>query len=76
MTFSGFGTFKQAVITRGGVTVKEIDPSTMESRKQKGLYIAGEMADVDGFTGGYNLQIAFSMGHLAGDSAAASLNGK
>lgn len=76
LTFSGFGSFKQAVITRGGVTVKEIDPSTMESRKQKGLYIAGEMADVDGFTGGYNLQIAFSMGHLAGDSAAASLNGK
>ena len=59
----GFG---QAVITRGGVSVKEINPSTMESRLVKGLYFSGEVIDVDALTGGYNLQIAFSTGVLAG----------
>ena len=62
--------FEEAIITRGGVCVKEINPSTMESRKVKGLYFAGEMIDVDAETGGFNLQIAFSTGALAGKSAA------
>ena len=61
--------FDEAIITRGGISVKEIDPSTMESRKIKGLYFAGEMIDVDALTGGFNLQIAWSTGYLAGTSA-------
>lgn len=60
--------FDEAVITRGGVDVKQIDPSTMESRSVKGLYFAGEMIDVDALTGGFNLQIAWSTGHKAGVS--------
>ena len=60
----------EAVVTRGGVSVKEINPATMESKKIHGLYIAGELLDVDALTGGFNLQIAFSTGHLAGLSAA------
>ena len=60
----------EAVVTRGGVSVKEIDPATMESKKIHGLYIAGELLDVDAMTGGFNLQIAFSTGRLAGMSAA------
>ncbi len=59
---------KEAVVTRGGIDVSEINPSTMESRIVPGLYFAGEMIDVDALTGGYNLQIAFSTGHLAGSS--------
>ncbi len=58
--------YNEAVITRGGVSVKEINPSTMESRKMTGLSFAGEVLDVDALTGGYNLQIAWSTGHLAG----------
>lgn len=61
--------FSEAVITRGGINIKEVNPSTMESRLVEGLYFAGEMLDVDAFTGGYNLQIAFSSGALAGLSA-------
>lgn len=57
---------EEAVITRGGVNVKEIDPSTMQSKLCSGLYFAGEVIDVDALTGGYNLQIAFSTGYLAG----------
>ncbi len=60
----------EAIVTRGGVDVKEINPSTMESRLVSGLYFAGELMDVDAYTGGYNLQIAFSTGRLAGISAA------
>lgn len=60
----------EAVVTRGGVSVKEINPATMESKKIHGLYAAGELLDVDAMTGGFNLQIAFSTGHLAGMSAA------
>lgn len=60
----------EAIVTRGGVTVKEINPSTMESKLAKGLYFAGEVMDVDAQTGGYNLQIAFSTGALAGTCAA------
>lgn len=58
------------IVTTGGVEVREVDPSTMESKRHRGLYFAGELLDVDGPTGGYNLQIAFSTGHLAGTSAA------
>ena len=58
--------FEKAQITRGGISVKEIDPGTMESKKVKGLYFAGEMIDVDGDCGGFNLQAAFSTGYLAG----------
>lgn len=57
-------------MTRGGVSVKEIAPSTMESKLVEGLYVAGELLDVDALTGGFNLQIAFSTGYLAGVSAA------
>lgn len=59
----------EAMITRGGVSLKDIDPRTMESRLIKGLYFAGEMIDVDADTGGFNLQAAFSTGYLAGESA-------
>ncbi len=62
---------EEAVVTRGGVSVKEVQPGTMESRLVSGLYFAGEILDVDAHTGGYNLQIAFSTGALAGESAAA-----
>lgn len=66
VNISGTGGFDEAVITAGGVKTTEIDPSTMESKIIKGLYFAGEVIDVDGFTGGFNLQIAFSTGYLAG----------
>lgn len=66
LTVAGTGSFAEAVITRGGVSVKDINPSTMESKKVKGLYFAGEVLDLDALTGGYNLQIAWSTGHLAG----------
>lgn len=68
MTVTGFRPFSEAVITRGGVSVKEIDPKTMQSKLVKGLYFAGEVIDVDAFTGGFNLQIAFSTGYLAGEN--------
>ena len=64
----GFCPIEQAIITSGGVSVKEIDPSTMESKKVSGLYFAGEIIDVDAYTGGFNLQIAFSTGKLAGEN--------
>ena len=64
---------EEAIVTRGGVTVKEINPSTMESKLVQGLYFAGELMDVDAHTGGYNLQIAFSTGALAGMSAAEAI---
>jgi predicted Rossmann fold flavoprotein len=61
---------EQGMVTRGGVSLKEINPRTMESRLVKGLYFCGEMIDVDADTGGFNLQAAFSTGYLAGESAA------
>ncbi len=67
-TVTGTRPVEEAIVTSGGVSVKEINPSTMESRLVKGLYFAGEVIDVDAYTGGYNLQIAFSTGHLAGES--------
>jgi len=66
----GLRSLNEAIVTRGGVSVKEIDPSTMESKKIKGLYVAGELLDVDALTGGFNLHIAFSTGFLAGRAAA------
>ena len=68
MTLSRLRDFNEAIITRGGVSVKEINPSTMESKLVKGLYFAGEVLDLDALTGGFNLQIAWSTGYLAGDS--------
>ena len=65
-----FRPIKEAIVTSGGIKVSEINPSTMESKKIKGLYFAGEVIDVDAYTGGYNLQIAFSTGALAGTHAA------
>lgn len=62
--------FKEAIVTRGGIHVKEVNPSTMESKKAKDLYFAGEALDLDALTGGFNLQIAWSTGYLAGESAA------
>ncbi len=70
LTADGLRDFNEAIITRGGINVKEVNPSTMESKKIKGLFIAGEVLDVDAFTGGFNLQIAWSTGALAGESAA------
>ena len=58
--------FNEAIITKGGVSVKEINPGTMEAKKVKGLFFAGEVLDLDAVTGGYNLQIAWSTGYLAG----------
>ncbi len=69
MTVTGTRGYAEAVITRGGVHVKEVNPSTMESKIIKGLYFAGEMLDVDALTGGFNLQIAWSTGYQAGISA-------
>lgn len=65
---SGTGGMHSAMVTAGGITLKEVNPTTMESRKQKGLYFAGEVLDVDGDTGGYNIQAAFSMGYLCAKS--------
>jgi len=62
--------FEEAIVTRGGISVKDINPSTMESKRVNGLYFAGEVIDVDATTGGFNLQVAFSTGALAGKSAA------
>lgn len=64
-TINGMGEYKEAVITRGGVSVKDIQPGTMESRKVKNLYFIGEVLDLDAVTGGYNLQIAWSTAYLA-----------
>ena len=68
LTLTGLRSFNEAIITHGGVDVKEIDSSTMESKLIKGLYFAGEMIDVDAVTGGFNLQVAWSTGYLAGIS--------
>lgn len=67
---SGFRPIDEAIVTKGGVSVKELDPHTMESKLVKGLYFAGEVIDVDAYTGGFNLQIAFSTGVAAGRAAA------
>lgn len=68
LTLTGLRGYKEAIITQGGVSVREINPSTMESKLVKGLCFAGEVLDLDAVTGGYNLQIAWSTGYLAGSS--------
>lgn len=68
LTIDGLRGYDEAIITHGGINVKEINPATMESKLINGLYFAGEMIDVDAYTGGYNLQIAWSTGYLAGIS--------
>ena len=68
MTVTGTRSFAEAIITQGGISVKDINSSTMESRLVKHLYFAGEVLDLDAMTGGFNLQIAWSTGHLAGES--------
>ena len=70
VSVNGFRPIDEAIITRGGIDVKEISPKDMQSKLISGLYFAGEVIDVDAYTGGFNLQIAFSTGHLAGVSAA------
>ena len=70
LTLKKLAPIEEAIVTRGGVSVKEIDPSTMESKLVSGLYFAGEVIDVDAHTGGYNLQIAWATGALAGTCAA------
>ena len=76
LTVEGTAGYEEAVITRGGVSVREVNPSTMESKKAKGLYFAGEVLDLDAMTGGFNLQIAWSTGHLAGQSSVSRFSGK
>ncbi len=70
LTIKGLRGWNEAVVTRGGVSVREVDPKTMASKKIAGLYFAGEVLDVDALTGGYNLQIAFTTGYCAGLCAA------
>ena len=66
---SGVRPIEEAIITSGGVKVSEINPKTMESKLVKGLYFAGEVIDVDAYTGGFNLTIAWATGKLAGENA-------
>jgi hypothetical protein len=68
LTLTGLRGYNEAIITQGGVSVREVNPSTMESKRIRGLYFAGEVLDLDAVTGGFNLQIAWSTGHLAGSS--------
>lgn len=72
ISITGLRPIREAIVTSGGILVKEINPTTMESKVVKDLYFAGEMIDVDAFTGGYNLQIAWATGHAAGEAAAKS----
>ena len=69
INISGFMPLDMAIITSGGVNVKEINPKTMESKIVKGVYVAGELLDIDAYTGGFNLQIAFSTGVAAGKNS-------
>ena len=65
-TIKAFRPIEEAIVTSGGVNIKEINPKTMESKIINGLYFAGEIIDVDSYTGGFNLQIAYSTGYTAG----------
>ena len=69
LTVTGTRPVSEAIVTKGGISVKEINPSTMESKIVKGLFFAGEIIDVDAYTGGFNLQIAFSTGYVAGQNS-------
>ena len=66
VTISGFRPVEEAIVTAGGINIKEINPKTMESKIVNGLFFAGEIIDVDAYTGGFNLQIAYSTGYTAG----------
>ena len=66
VNIDGFRPVEEAIVTAGGISIKEINPKTMESKLVKGLYFAGEVIDVDAYTGGFNLQIAYSTGYTAG----------
>ena len=66
LEINGFRPIEEAIITSGGISIKEINPKTMESKIVEGLYFAGEVIDVDAYTGGFNLQIAYSTGYAAG----------
>ena len=66
IVIQGFRQIEKTIITSGGINIKEINPKTMESKLIKGLYFAGEIIDVDAYTGGFNLQIAYSTGYTAG----------
>jgi predicted Rossmann fold flavoprotein len=76
LTVTGFRPIEEAIITSGGVCTKEVQPNTMESKRCPGLFFAGEVLDADAYTGGFNLQIAFSTGRLAGESALLFFNEK
>jgi len=69
LNITGFRPIEEAIITSGGISVKEIEPKTMQSKLVEGLYFAGEIIDIDAYTGGFNLQIAFSTGYMAGSNA-------
>ncbi len=69
LTLTNLRGYHEAIITQGGVSVKEVDPATMESRLVTGLYFAGEVLDLDAVTGGFNLQVAWSTGWAAGKGA-------
>ena len=73
VNISGPRPIREAIITSGGIKVGEVDPKTMASKKVEGLYLAGEILDVDAYTGGFNLQIAWATGRIAGECAAAYL---
>ncbi len=75
LAVTGYRDFDEAIVTAGGVSLREVNPRTMESKRIKGLYLAGELLDLQGDTGGYNLQAAFSTGWLAGRSAVAEIKG-
>ena len=72
-TIGATGGYKEAIVTKGGIDVKALSKKTMEAKTVAGLYFAGELIDADAYTGGYNMQIAFSTGYLAGKAAAESL---
>ncbi len=74
MAVSGPRPIDEAIITSGGVKVSEVDPRTMQSKKVPGLFFAGELLDMDAYTGGFNLQIAWATGRAAGEGAAAFIN--
>jgi predicted flavoprotein YhiN len=73
VAITGLRPVEEAIVTSGGVQIREVDPKTMESKLVKGLYFAGEILDVDAYTGGFNLQIAWATGSAAGTAAAAAL---
>ena len=69
ITITGFRPIDEAIVTAGGISTKQINPKTMESKIVNGLYFAGEVIDVDSYTGGFNLQIAYSTGFVAGKNS-------